>query len=203
MNIRYCLLLLLLAGKSSGQPVELRNPSFEEDVANTGTTPTGWYDCGSPLETPPDIQPGSHGVELPAANGDNYISLVVRDNGSTEAIGQYLSQPLKKDSIYLLSRLGARSLQMTSPTKKSKADHNYSTPARLRVWGGNEFCEKKELLAESAVIISPFWAQLQLVLQPDADVTYLLLEADYKKSSIVFMYNGNVLIDNLSLSQIP
>lgn len=201
--MRYYLILLLLAGKSSGQSIELRNPSFEEDKAKTGTMPSGWYDCGSPLETPPDIQPGSHGVERPAVNGKNYLSLVVRDNGSTEAIGQFLSQPLKKDSIYLLSLLGARSIQMTSPTKKSKADENFCTPARLRVWGGNDWCEKKQLLAESAVIISPDWAQIALILEPDADLTYLLLEADYKKSAVVFMYNGNVLIDNISLTQIP
>ncbi|MEO6038551.1 MAG: hypothetical protein ABIQ93_09060 [Saprospiraceae bacterium] len=202
MKTRCCLLLILMAGKSSGQIIELQNPSFEADKPQVGTTPIGWYDCGSPLETPTDIQPGIWGVELPAAQGRTYISLVVRDNGSSEGIGQELSKPLVKDSIYLLSLSGARSLQFMSRTRRSIEEVSYCIPARLKVWGGNSPCDKKQLLAESAVIVSPSWARLELILKPLTDITHIFLEADYNRPS-QFPYNGNVLIDNLSLSQIP
>ena len=203
MKAIYCLCLLLGAGKSFGQPILLCNPSFEEDKAKCCTTPTGWYNCGSSKDTPPDIQPGSWGIDLPAAQGKNYLSLVVRDNGTTEAIGQKLSKPLEKDSIYLLSLSGARAPQAASPTKKEKGNQSFATPVRLKVWGGNAPCDKKQLLAETALIMNTDWSQIELILQPGSKMTHIFLEADYKKAAVVFLYNGNVLIDNLSLTQIP
>jgi len=203
MKCSYYLIILFLAGKSFGQQIALRNPSFEADKARCCTTPSGWYNCGSSQDSPPDIQPGSWGIDLPARDGKNYISLVVRDNGTTEAIGQKLTKPLEKDSVYLLSLSGARAPEATSPTQKSDDNQSFATPARLKVWGGNGACDKDQLLAETALIMNTDWSQIELILQPKLNITHIFLEADYKKSSIVFMYNGNVLIDNLSLTQIP
>ncbi len=203
MKIKFCLLLLILAGKSFGQPILLHNASFEEDKhRSAGTTPIGWQNCGPASETPPDIQPGEFGVDLSAADGRNYVSLVVRDNETTEIIGQKLTQPMKKDSIYLIRLFVARSLSMVSPTKSSRESVNYATPAILKIWGGSRDCDKAQLLAQTVPIVNTEWEKIELMLQPGTEITHIFLEACHKTPTL-FAYNGNVLIDNISLTQIP
>ena len=195
------LLLLLLAGKSFGQPIEIRNPSFETDNHQSAATPSGWYDCGNPHEALTDIQP-VWDIYLAAAEGNNFLSLVVRDNNTTQAIGQELSQPLEKDSFYVLTLSVARTLVMTLPDARSAEKRSYATPATLKIWGGNGPCDKEELLATSTVISNTDWREIQLRLKPAVVTTHIIIEA-YHKTPILFPYNGNVLIDNLRLTQIP
>ena len=76
-------------------PIELNNPSFE-DFARASKEPRGWYDCGFPGETPPDVQPsGGFEVFKPAYEGRTYLGMVVRDNDTWESVAQRLSRPLQ------------------------------------------------------------------------------------------------------------
>ena len=202
MKIKLLILLLILAGKSFGQPIALWNASFEEDVRSFGYMDRGWYNCGSAQETPPDIQPGTHKIDLPAADGRHYVSMVVRDDNSREIIGQALTKPLQKDSFYILTLSVARSIQMMSATKSSKEIVSFATPVGLKVWGGDSPCDKKQLLAEIPPVIHTEWKAMELDLQPEMEITHIFLEACHKTPNL-FPYNGNLLIDNLSLSQMP
>lgn len=202
MKNKSYLLILFLAGKSFGQPLELLNPSFEADKAQCCKTPFQWYNCGPQEETPPDIQPGSFGVEMPAADGQHYLCMVVRDNNTWESIGQELAEPLKTDHYYELTVSVARAAKLISKSRLTGEEVNLVTPAVLRIWGGNDYCEKEQLLAETKIINNTEWQQVKLTLHPTTDLIHITLEA-YYKTPVQTTYNGNILIDNLSLTQIP
>ena len=181
--------------------IALINPSFE-DMPRAGEAPSGWYDCGLPRETPPDVQPGSFGVDLEPYDGDTYLGLVVRDNETWEAVGQKLKEALLKDSVYELSIYLARSELYLSTSKLTGQEANYATPVMLQVWGGTGYCQKEELLAVSPLITHTDWKEYVLELKTfeKNKYDYLTLEAYYRKP-VAFPYNGNLLLDNCSLTK--
>ena len=69
--------------------IRLDNFSFE-DFPRHSHVPKGWYDCGFPDESPPDIHPqmggGEFKVNMAPVDGKTYIGMVVRENGTWEAI---------------------------------------------------------------------------------------------------------------------
>ena len=78
---------------SQEKTVWLNNASFE-GVPQDATTPSGWQECE--LGTTPDILPGFWNVYTEASDGETFIGLITRDDGSFESIGQRLSSPLKE-----------------------------------------------------------------------------------------------------------
>jgi len=81
------------------QPLPFQNPSFE-DQPDFGKPPVGWFYCGNFGETPPDIHPGGfYGVETLPKDGQTYVGMVVRDNGTEEQLGQRLAAPLVLASV--------------------------------------------------------------------------------------------------------
>lgn len=197
--IACCLLLPLCA--YGQKTIELQNPSFE-DNARCCIVPYGWTDCGSdPGETPPDIQPGSFQVKLPASDGNTYLGLVVRDNNTWEGIGQRLSAPLLAGYSYQLEADLARSEILLSLSRSNGKEVNYATPVKLRIWGGASACERTELLAESQLVTPTDWRRYTFDLNPvKGDYEYLILEAYYKEP-VPFPYNGNVLVDHVLLTE--
>lgn len=183
--------------------ISLSNPSFE-DYPRAGKPPTGWYDCGFPGETPPDVQPdATFSVSKPASNGDSYMGMVVRDNDTWESVSQRLTTPLRKGNCYEFSMDLARSELYISVSRVSEETANYATPAKLRIYGGFGYCDKQYLLAESKLIINHRWLQYNFRFEPPADYTYLIFEVFYQTPTL-FPYNGNVLLDNASpIRQIP
>ncbi|MEQ1745635.1 MAG: hypothetical protein ABMA02_09425 [Saprospiraceae bacterium] len=185
----------------AGASIALTNPSFE-DPPRCCTPPTGWSNCNHPEESPTDIQPGLFQVFTIAFDGKTYLGMVVRDNNTTEAIGQRLPEMLQKGQRYLLTAIMARSKMLLSFSRVTGQDANFGEAAVLRAWGGNSMCEKSELLAESPLVDNYDWHKFQLTLAPSrADYRYILLES-YYKTPLVVPYNGNLLLDNLSLQVI-
>ncbi len=183
-----------------GAELSLTNPSFE-DAPKCCDAPNGWYDCGPSDESPPDVQPGIFQVTKTAQQGDTYLGLVVRDNETWESVGQRLPVPLEIDHAYLLIAYLARAEMLLSISRATGDESNYATPVKLRVWGGSGYCDRQELLAESPLISNTRWLEYQLVLTPKkSSYLYLTLEA-YYKTPITLAYNGNLLIDNISLFQ--
>lgn len=185
-----------------GDFILLENPSFEE-TPKCCEPPRRWANCGPEVETPTDIQPGFFSVTLPAAHGDTYLGMVVRDNNTVEAIGQRLPEPLQVGKKYLLRAHLARSQMMLSLSRSTGDEANYTTPVMLRVWGGNDnWCDKEELLFQTPLITTTSWREHELLLEPqNSNYTYLILEA-YYKTPVLFSYNGNLLVDNLSLQKL-
>jgi hypothetical protein len=177
--------------------IKLDNPSFE-DFPSAVHTPKGWFDCGFAKETSPDTQPsGSFSCVRPSFHGKTYLGMVVRDNNTWEAVGQKLKTQLVKDSTYSFSLYACRSERYESKSKTTGEDANYTTPIIVRIWGGNDFCAKLDLLAESKPVSSTDWQKLDFILKPKRNSGYFLIEAFYKIPTLL-PYNGNILIDNAS-----
>jgi outer membrane protein OmpA-like peptidoglycan-associated protein len=175
----------------------LNNPSFE-DKPRHSKVPIGWTDCGFPGESEPDIQPsGFFSVNKPAQDGNTYMGMVVRDNDTWESVGQKLSRKLEKGKCYEFSIFLCRSELYVSQSRLSEAQSNYTTPAKLRIYGGFNYCDKQFLLAESALVVSTRWIEYKFRFEPIDNYTHLVFEAFYKTPTL-FPYNGNILLDNAS-----
>jgi hypothetical protein len=185
------------------EKIQWTNPSFE-DLRKCCTPPRGWDNCGNKTETPPDIQPGFFSVELPAFNGGAYVGLVVRDNGTYEAIGQELDKPLEAGKSYTFSIYLAKSRVYLSQSPKTKKPANYVTPAYFKVWGAidQDDTEAQLLYVSQKTITSPDWEKYTIVLKPKKFTKYIIFEAAYFKDAPYLhedeFFCGNILLDNLS-----
>ena len=207
LKMRLFLLLGLIGITSQGifcqdVSITLNNASFE-DIPRHSHAPRGWSDCGFPNESPPDVQPSGFSVNKKAYEGNTYLGLVVRDNDTWEAVSQKLSAPMESGKCYDFSIFLARSELYVSPSQITGKEANYTTPAKLRVYGGFGYCDKQYLLAESSLVINTRWIEFSFKFEPIDNYTHLVFEAFYKTPSL-FPYNGNVLVDNASeLREIP
>jgi hypothetical protein len=179
----------------------LINGSFE-DLPQCCEAPNGWTSCGSPDETAPDIQPGSFGVKLYPYDGDTYLGMVVRDNDTRESVGQELVQPLKKDSLYILKVALAYSKDLESLSKLFGSRAFYDTPVKLAVYGGLISCDSDELLALSNRIMHSNWVEYEFYFTPFQNYNYIILETEFDPEYYTTPYNGNLLLDNCSLTKI-
>ncbi len=186
------------------EPIRLINPSFEGipgEGGNGNRLPDGWYDCGFPGETPPDVHPkdgpGAFQVTKEPFNGKTYLGLVVRENDTWEMVSQRLSGPLLAGKCYEFSMSLTRSEVYMSASRVSNIEVNYAAPVKLRIWGGSSYCSRTELLAESSLVVNTRWLAYNFRFEPKQAHTYIIFEAFYKTPT-PFPYNGNLLIDNAS-----
>ncbi|MEI6407835.1 MAG: hypothetical protein WCR52_00495 [Bacteroidota bacterium] len=194
-------LVLFCASLTAQRTITLSNPSFE-GTPGPNSAPDGWIDCGKSKESPPDIQPGAFDVVLPAFDGKTYLGLVTRDNDTWEAVGQALQEPLRTGHFYVLKIALAHSPKYLSSSRLTLQKVNFTAPVVLRIWGGTQSCDKGELLAESSLINDSEWKEHSFDLSPTKkDWDYLILEA-YYKTPVNFPYNGNLLLDRVSLEEI-
>lgn len=196
---------LLFVSYLVGQDVEVLNGSFE-GIPNQGinTMPfllNGWYDCGKlrfPTETPPDVHPGGFwDNQISASEGKTYLGMVVRDNDSYEGVAQRLSQVLESNQCYTFKLKLSRSNVYNSHSRLEGVSANYTKPAVLRIWGGNGFCNDRELLAESTPVDHSDWKTYEFNIKPKAEYRYILIEA-YYKVPVMFPYSGHILVDAMS-----
>ena len=173
------------------------NPSFE-DLPKCCEAPTGWYNCGKTEESPPDIQPGSFQVTKTPSHGETYLGLVVRDNETWEGVGQRLNRPLDLNECYEFTLDLCRAELYLSLSRTTGEEVNYATPAKIRIWGGMGYCDKREMLYETPLITTTRWLTYTFRISPKkGSYTYLFIEA-YFKTPTLFPYNGNILVDNAS-----
>ena len=177
------------------------NPSFE-DVPRHSKAPKGWYDCGFPGESPPDVQPGPlesgtiFGVtQIPSA-GNTYLGMVTRDNDTWEGVSTRFSSPLKQSTDYHFSIDLASSDTYISRSRLSGEEVNYDAYVQLRIWLGNGYCGKKQLAAVSPTIDHEQWRKYHFVITPDTDYKYLFLECFYASDALAT--NGNLILDDAS-----
>jgi outer membrane protein OmpA-like peptidoglycan-associated protein len=189
---------------ASNQPnsIKLLNSSFE-DEPEISKTPFMWKNCGDPAESAPDVQPSGWMVDRPAFDGRTYLGMVVRDNDTWESVGQKLQKPLEANKCYEFSIYLSKSATYISQSHRTKRDANYTTPIKLRIWAGDDYCAKKQLLAESSLVTNSRWIKYDFVFRPKHTMQYFILEAFFNTPTLV-PYNGNLLLDNASLiTEIP
>ena len=203
--------------------IYLINPSFES-VPQLYSFPAGWMDCGVelfPKESPPDVHPRANepfGVNQKSAHKTTYVGMVVRENGSWESISQQLVKPMKANQCYAFRIKMCQSEKYKSGLQESRAaslktereraifriltkiterkDINFTDPVVLRIWGGDQACDKKQLLAVSPLIKNKEWADYIFKIQPDANYQSLTLEAfDGDETTVKVYYTSLEIVD--------
>ncbi len=194
----FCLSSGIVFTAQAQTPISLNNASFE-DMPRHSHPPRGWYDCGFRGESPPDVQPsGAFGVTKPAVDGNSYLGMVVRDNDTWERVSQPMSRPMEAGKCYEFSIYLCRSELYVSSSRTTDESANYTTPAKLRIYGGFDYCDKAFLLGETNLVINTRWLEYQFKFEPTGNFTHITFEAFYKTPTL-FPYNGNLLIDNASV----
>ena len=186
-NLFYLLVLLATPFWGFGQ-IALENPSFE-GIPRDAAVPDGWEACG--VYSTPDILPGFWEVENEPVEGNSFLGLITRSDETIEFIAQMLDEPLQKSECYVFNVHLARSA--------TYADFNL--PVRLRIWGGHELCQRKQLLGQSKPITHQDWRRYEFMMIPKNNYRFLILEA-YFLAGPSIAYNGNVLVDNCSIIEV-
>ncbi|MFK7936478.1 MAG: hypothetical protein AB8G22_23385 [Saprospiraceae bacterium] len=200
--MKYVILFLLLFGTNlsfTQQQIHFTNPSFE-DTPRHSRTPTGWCDYGNINESPPDTHPTKEhafGVKQLPQHGKTYLGMVVRENDTQESVGQQLESPLVAGNCYSLTLYLSRSDEYISLSRTANQEIKSNSPVVLRIWGGDAFYEKKELLDSSELVAHTDWRNYEFNFRPEQEVEYLIFEVFYETPTL-FPYNGNMLLDNLS-----
>ena len=203
-NISIILFIFCIAELLSAQTdtIHLRNASFE-DIPSHSNGMRGWSDCGFPGESNVDVQPffsikGTWGQQMSAHDGETYLGMVVRQHDTYERVSQQLAQPLEKGSCYSFSVYLSSSDNYMSGTKlNEKKLSNYNGPTLLRIWGGNDYCDRRELLAESPTISNREWLKYDFEFHCNGRYSFIMFEAFFKTPAVI-LYNGNILVDGAS-----
>jgi hypothetical protein len=174
---------------------ELKNPSFEMDSAAFDVVPKGWMNLGSINHSPPDIQPGSFEVKLPAQAGKRYLGLVTRGNNTWEGVGQRLDGYMRRNATYTFKLWLNSSENYVSGNSDGVGLINHNNATVLRIWGYNSRTQSDELLAESPPITHSKWVEYSFSLKPTVD--------DFDEIDLMAYYargakgkEGNLLIDS-------
>lgn len=91
----------------------------------------------------------------------------------------------------------SRSESYVSVSRVTEEQANYVTPAKIRIYGGFDYCDKQYLLGETKLVINTRWIEYKMKLEPIANYTHIVVEAFYKTPTL-FPYNGNILMDKAS-----
>lgn len=194
-----CWCSLAAFGTFAQDIVYLKNPSLEGFPSHS-KYPPDWNDEGFEGDTPGDTHPSdAFGVATPAAHGQTYVGMIVRDVETWECMGQRLREPLQAHTCYRVAFRAARSPVYESISQLTRKRANFDKPVIVRLWAGNKGRDGLELLGQTEPVTNEAWARYEMAFQPTADYDYLYVEAYY---SLVENngqpYNGNVLVDDFS-----
>ncbi|MFZ1515880.1 MAG: OmpA family protein [Saprospiraceae bacterium] len=198
------LLCSMAISQTDSTSIVIINGSFEDKPACC-MTPYGWTNCGLPSESEVDVHAAMKvnekplfGVKTKPLEGKTYLGMVVRKNNTYEKIGQKLSTPLLQGICYYFSIYLAKSADYNNGFEsKSDSFELFDKSTKLRIWGGDIYCNQKEKLGESVVVENTDWNKYEFTFLPKSRITFITLEAYYDTETF-FPYNGNLLLDNAS-----
>ncbi|MEZ4925105.1 MAG: hypothetical protein R3A50_02435 [Saprospiraceae bacterium] len=175
-----------------------KNPNFEKGIPQMSKAPEDWKSLGEKEDSPVDIQPGFWGVNIGTIEGKQYVGMVVRDDGTTEGIGQQLDGFLLKDSSYTFRAYVGRSDVYESQSPRSKGITDFHSPVILEVWGYNSEIDEYELFDKTIPIKwKSGWVAFDFLINPQL--------GNYDEIDIMVKYapgheyeNGHLLIDDLT-----
>ncbi len=173
----------------------IKNASFEGEP-DPVVPPDFWEDCNFKYESPISTMPGFFGEEKKAIDGETYLGMSIRDNGTWESTFQVLETPLKKGKTYHFSIYLSGSDVFESYSYISALPRIFDDPIILKIWGSDSLCVRSQLLAVSPVINSPEWKKYHFYFTCDKDFPNLTLEAYYAPRNI--NANSILFLDNMS-----
>jgi gliding motility-associated-like protein len=199
--IKACIVIFFIINSITCYSQYLSNPSFEGQPEHS-VLPSGWGICDE--NSTPDTQPGIANTNLAPADGNTYISLVVRGfihsyPGTKEDCITTLLKPLLKDKCYKLQIDLAYTKDLYDSTEEFGLV-SYGRPVKFEIYGGSNSCELTELLGQVDSVYNENWENFEFNITPTlADINYLILKADFARLPI---YPGNILVDNIRLYKI-
>ncbi len=176
-----CVCQVSLYGQRKGL---IRNSGFETSFSTTFAMPD-WRPWGN--GSTPDIQPGQWSVDLRPLQGNTYLGLINREDGTREAVVQRLQTPLEAGKCYYFTIALAR----------HEAYAGFGLPLSLQVKGLSVVNGKGILLARSPLIYHSKWQIYTLEFTPNEPITDLILEAA-PGPGVLIHYRGNLLVDAMS-----
>ena len=185
MKLTYTILLIAACALTAGTQT-LFNPSMEGEPLDA-TMPDGWHACQS--GTTPDILPGPWGVATEAYDGDSFVGLITRPNGTWEAIGQRFSSRLKDKTCYTFNIIAAHSDTYTG----------YNESGRMRVWLGRTKCDFAELVLDIPSLMHTEWENYPIKFLAKDGYEYIIIECYHPEGQT--QSKGNILIDYVSSLQ--
>ncbi len=178
--------------------IPIFNGSFEKDRHKASQTPFGWYPYGDPKTSSPDIHSRYYTyfdvTQLPS-DGDRFLSMVTRNDWSTEGICQFIETPMLTNGKYRLMMDLSTSNDFQSRLKNDTLA-KFTNPARLEIWGYNRSQELDSLLAVTATLNHTDWKTYSLILTVPMQINDVCIVVSYPEGT-VSPKPGNVLIDNI------
>ena len=170
----------------------IRNGSFE-GTPGIENIPEFWQaGCGS-INTP-DTQPGWWNVELPPQDGETYLDLLYKEDGTKESVYQELENPLPAGSCFLIEIHLAQACQ---DSISNLYHFDLNNPGDLVIRGSSEYsCTDGKVLGTFEADSNCRWRKYYAVFQAYEVINFIYLE--FSKGSQP-EENGSILIDNFVL----
>lgn len=177
----------------------LINGNFEVGSPGYSALPDQWENCGPRSESPPDLHGKNtrlFGVNTRAAEGKQFVGLVVRQNGTQECLLQNFPETLPLGT-YRLRFAAAIPTDLKSPSRETGRSINYNRPVELRVLMRTDGSTVDDW-AEVTEIDHSKWRYYELDLTVDRTVYGLVLMPAHSEPT---PYSGAVLLDDVSLTK--
>ncbi len=187
----------------------LNNPSFEglptakKSKETKNNPPKHWIDCGASQfenKSPPDLfskSERSTTITATPSDGQTFLGMVARDDGSYEALSQKLWSPLLAGNCYSFTID-----VMRSDNYKSRclccphANLNFNNLIQLRVFISNDVCGHDKQVLVTKPILYNEWQTIPIHFKCTKDANFITIEAFHVNPSAPL--NGNILLDNIT-----
>jgi len=173
----------------------ISNPSFEGPTGVELIPPSWLAGCG--VMNTPDTQPGWWNVENKPYDGKSYISLLYKEDGTTESVYQILENPLPAGACFLVE------IHLAQPCQDSLSGlfpYDLNHPGDLVIRVSDTYgCSNGQVVALFEQVGHCKWKKYYAVFQSQTEINYIYLEF-YKGNSPHL--NGAILIDLIVLENI-
>lgn len=185
--------------------IVLKNNSFESVKYPRGIPSLeSWVDCSGinfPLHKGLVINSNKHGamfnIQHRAKEGNVFITLSTRGNGSYESIAQKLERPLKSGENYKVSLNVSSSENLLSQViNLGDSLVRFDALTKIELWASNEICKYEVKLAEQLIDHTLDWKIVEFYFKADAELTHLIIRAYFAEE--VLHKHGNILLDKIS-----
>ncbi len=170
----------------------ITNPGFE-GPDGIEVIPEDWF-AGCGVMNTPDTQPGWWNIENKPQEGNSFISLLFKEDGTTESVYQKLATPLQAGACYIIE------IQLAQACQDSLSDlfpYDLNHPGDLIIRGSTTYgCNNGQILASFKQVSNCNWKKYYAIFQADSTLNYIYLE--FAKGTSVYQ-NGSILMDDFNL----
>ena len=182
----------------SGNIIE--DPSFERARSSQGSTPRGWKNCGAKDESPVDVHSNKtlgyyFYVDTRAEDGEQYVGMTVRNNGTTECMSYTVKQGIPFGEYEILLTVAVPKWMRSLDRLTGQMTH-FDHPVVLRVVGEREDGETVQL-TETPPVSTLEWKTYRLMARSADNLKRIRLEAHF---ALGVPGNGYVLIDRFEFA---